>query len=196
MGNYRGILSKLSVWLIAALLFGSCQSDLVENSPVQPLQHSEAKTAVSGRANEAHFATEGLPDGLIGQLLGRITRLVTPLLGGVLPIRDSRLEIPPLAVLSPLLVTWELRMETPVGLTDPLSRTYEFWPNGYLFLRSITLRVSFADAGLGDRDPSQYRFFYYNEVSRSWEPQPTVVDMANQQFVVTLGHFSRYAFGR
>jgi len=197
MDTMKRMFPQLTVWLLAAMLLGSCQIDGVDISgPGTPDNMSEAPVIVPDNSIVAQRSDGVLADVVLNRLLGRVTRLVTPLLGGTLPILNSSLVVPPFAVLTPLLATWELRVETPVGLSDPLSRIYEFWPDGTIFLRSTSLNVSFVDAGLGSRNPYDYRCYYFNEQTGSWEVQPTIVDMQNQRFVVTIDHFSRYAFGR
>jgi len=196
MVTINRILPQLRIWLLA-LLVVSCQADLVD-APDQSLSKGGSETEITA-TQDAELQAGGpgaVPQVCFRRLLGRVTALVTPLNGGTLSIQSSRLVIPPYAVVAPTLVTWELRVESPEDLTEPLNRIYEFWPDGLVFLVPITLDVSFTDAGLGGRDPNQYRCYYYNELSQSWEPQPTTVDVANRRFVVTLNHFSRYAFGR
>jgi hypothetical protein len=65
-----------------------------------------------------------------------------------------------------------------------------------VFQTPVTLRVSFCDAGIVGEKTPKLRCYYFNSTTSAWEPQPTVQDWQNQQFVVTLSHFSRYAFGR
>jgi hypothetical protein len=103
---------------------------------------------------------------------------------------------PRFAVSLPTLVTWEIFAQSPTGLTSPLPRVYNFYPHLLTFLIPTTVSISFADAGLGNNNPNAYTFYYHNQLTGQWEPQETTVDVANQRFIVTLNHFSRYAFAR
>jgi len=154
------------------------------NSPVE--ETTISSMSINGGSSELRATN----------LLGRAQGLVLPLVGGTIPLLDSRFEAPPLAVSLPTLVTWDIFAQTPAGLASALPRVYNFYPHLLIFLVPTTVSVSFANAGLGANNPDEYTFYYFNQGSGEWEPQPTTVDIENQRFIVTLHHFSRYAFAR
>lgn len=125
--------------------------------------------------------------------------------GGTLRLLHSQITFPPGALRDSTLVDFDITSGiVPPGLNGATDRIFEFGPEGIVFNAPVTLQVAFEDAGIdptgilrmGILDPYAYTFYYYDETKSVWVPQPTVVDRVNQMFVVTLSHFSRYAFGR
>jgi hypothetical protein len=135
-------------------------------------------------------------DRIVPDLLGVVCGVVTPESGGTLMLSYSRLVIPSGAVTGNTLVGWAQLNQTPADLPGALPRTYVFAPHGLSFLVSCKAYISFFDAGLGLQNPHQVKLYYYNESTGKWEPQETRVNILTMQFIVTLNHFSRYAFGR
>ncbi len=189
MFKENGFLTRALVMVLSLTILWGCQVDSM--NPVVPQGHSQPAAVAQPVENTAIGS-----DFLIGKLLGTVTRLVTPLLGGTLQVRQSKLVVPPFAVLMPTLVSFTITVGQPTGLPGALNREYYFAPHGLNFLSPSKLYVTFNDAGLGNANPYQYQLYYYNQSLNRWEAQPTVVDAANQRFVVTLNHFSRYAFAR
>jgi hypothetical protein len=181
------------------VIIAGCQPGAPTNpaGPIssEPIVSSPAPTFQSITGTESS-STTGIIQGLLGDVTQTVSGLITPLLGGTLRLSHSRLAVPPLSVLAPTLATFSMTNETPAGLPGALNKVYEFSPDGLIFLVASTLYVSFADAGIDNQDPHDYTFYYFNTVHNLWEAQPTEVDTVNQGFVVTLHHFSRYAFGR
>jgi hypothetical protein len=116
--------------------------------------------------------------------------------GGTLNLLTSRLEVPPGAVNSTVPVSFRITSTTPVGLPGSTNRVFDFGPDGTVFQVPITLYVSFRDAGIEGEKISPLRFYYFNTSTSQWERQPTEINWDTGEFVVTLSHFSRYAFGR
>jgi hypothetical protein len=194
---------SLVVWLIALVIIAGCQP----GSPTDPLSPPSSEQVATPHIETRQTPTIGDEDSgglldlfIIRDLLNGVTRtvtgLVTPLLGGTLHLSQSQLVVHPLAVLLPTMVRFSMTTTAPENLPGALNRVYDFSPDGLTFHVPTTLYVSFSDAGLGHQDPTRYTFYYFNENQNRWEPQATVVDMQNHQFIVTLHHFSRYAFGR
>jgi hypothetical protein len=129
-------------------------------------------------------------------LLGSATKLVFPVLGGTLRLLHSTLVLLPGSLSNPVAVSWSIEYDEPTGLTEALPRTYRFSPEGLVFQIPAKAFISFEDAGLGKRNPYAYTFYYFNESTRTWEKQETQVNLLLHQYVVTMNHFSRYAFGR
>jgi hypothetical protein len=191
----------LFIWMVMLAIVAGCQRDSSTNpaEPSSSVQVAPTKVdsapTLSGN-EESSFGTSGLLPirGLLRGITQTVTRLVTPILGGTLNLSHSSLVVQPLAVLTPTLVRFSMTAEAPEGLPGALPEVYDFFPEGLNFLVPSTLYVSFTDAGLGNGNPYEYTFYYFN--GTTWEPQPTEVDMQHHQFVVNLHHFSRYAFGR
>ncbi|HET6272161.1 MAG TPA: hypothetical protein VFG32_04225 [Bacteroidota bacterium] len=188
------------VWMLALTLLIGCQADSL-NAPAAPDAGTQTKSIVHDEIGQSSTTSPigdlvGGAGGLLRRVLGIVTGLVTPSNGGTLDLLHSRFVVPPNAVTRTTLIEWVLRVEIPNGLQGALNRIYDFGPEGVVFQVPGTLYVSFGDAGLGNNDPYLYTFYYFNESTRRWEPQSTDVDVAHQRFVVTLHHFSRYAFGR
>ncbi|MEO8168776.1 MAG: hypothetical protein ABI623_11045 [bacterium] len=151
--------------------------------------------AATGNSHPADEKT-GLIGDLLGKLLGSVLKLVG-LNGGTLQIRATTFVIPSGALTSPTTISYSLWDATPPrGLTNAANRLFKFTPEGTTFSSNCTLTVPFAELNLGRTDPRTMICYYYNERTRSYEAQPTTVDMANQKFVVKIRHFSQYAFGR
>lgn len=127
---------------------------------------------------------------------GTATRIVTPSRGGTLRLMNSKLVLFPGSVSEPVSVSWTIENDAPEGLKGALQRIYRFSPDGLVFNTPGKAYISFKDAGLGKRNPNSYRFYYFNESTGKWERQKTQVNIFLKQFVVTMHHFSRYAFGR
>ncbi len=123
------------------------------------------------------------------------TGLITPS-GGTISLLTSRIEFPQGAVLTNTLVSFTVSQATPVGLPGGTNRVYTFGPEGIGFQTPVTLYVPFSDAGIEGDKITPLRFFYLNPSTNTWVEQPTRIDWENQRFVVTLSHFSQYAFGR
>ncbi|GEM_PF-5815221 len=187
--------AKVVVLALVIALFWGCANDAM--NPVS------TERAAKNQIVEQHstgtrqdMPAEKRGNSPIGWVIGTTHALIAPLLGGTLQIGSSRLQIPPFAVLLPTFVTFTIIDNAPPDMPGALSRQYFFTPHGLNFLTPSTLYVSFQDAGLGNRNPYKYRFYYFNQDENRWDPQPTTVDMANQRYIVTMAHFSRYAFGR
>ena len=188
-------------WLLTLVMILVIAAGCQTAGPTEPSGPINSERAVSSQTQQtipggASSSTTGIIRGLVGDVTQTVSGLLTPLLGGTLRLSHSRLVVPPLAVLVPTLATFSMTDEVPMGLPGALSKIYEFSPDGLQFLFTSTLYVSFSDAGLGNENPNDYTFYYYDPVQNRWEAQPTVVDVPNQRFVVTMHHFSRYAFGR
>lgn len=170
--------------MIGVVVMTSCEPDRT-GVPAQ------VATTETGTLQRALQPVLGTGSGLVTRAGGtvQLITMTNTLLG-------SRLVVPPNAVDTTTQINFTLIEELPQGLNQPLNRGYYFSPDAFTFLRSCTLYVSFMDANLGTNDPSLYRFWYHNEVTNNWEPQPTSVDVNRQEFIVLLEHFSRYAFGR
>ena len=132
-------------------------------------------------------------------------RGVIPPHGGTLRLLHSQITFPPGALRDSTLVSFNITGGvTPIGLVGATDRVFDFGPEGLVFNAPVTLQVAFEDAGIDPTaglrmsliDPYGYTFYYFDEIKGIWVPQPTSVDMVNQEYVVTLSHFSRYAFGR
>ena len=187
----------LLLFLIGGCQSGSPTSPVIQDAPNDHgLLQSEAENTVSRSENRTTGEDLFVIRNLLGGRVKSVVGLVTPLLGGTLNLSKSRLVVPPLAVLIPTLVNFSIITAAPEGLPGALNRVYEFSPDGLIFLLPSSLYISFSDAGVGNEDPSLYRFYYFNESQNRWESQPTQVDMSHGQYIVTLNHFSRYAFGR
>jgi len=192
--------ARTFVWMLALALLIGCQADSL-NAPAAPdagIQTQSIMHDEIGQSSTSSLIGDliGGVGGLLRRVLGIVTGLVTPSNGGTLDLLHSRFVVPPNAVTRTTRIAWVLRAETPDGLPGALNRVYDFGPEGLVFQVPGTLYVSFGDAGLGNNNPNLYTFYYFNEATQNWEPQPTAVDVGNNRFVVTLQHFSRYAFGR
>ena len=135
-------------------------------------------------------------DRFIPDLIDVATGVVTPDSGGTLVISQSSVVIPAGAVTGNVMVAWAMLDRTPPDLPDALPRTYIFAPHGINFLVPIKVYISFDDAGLGQGTPFWTKFYCFNESTGVWEEQETRYNLFSKQFIVTLNHFSRYAFGR
>ncbi|MBM2840470.1 MAG: hypothetical protein HW412_998 [Bacteroidetes bacterium] len=119
--------------------------------------------------------------------------------GGTLSLFCSIITFPAGALRDSTLVSFRITTGvTPVGLPGATDQVFDFEPEGIVFQVPVTLRVSFADAGINEEEDkvAPLRCYYFNPTTSAWEPQPTAIDWQSQLFVVTLSHFSRYAFGR
>ncbi len=186
----------IPIALFALVALTGCDSDRTmdivspgTDSPVSP------KLGLPGLEVDPTFNPldeDRIDEGVFGVTNG----IVTTDSGGTLLISESTLEIPAGAVPGNMLVGWAMVDQAPTDLGDPLPRTYIFAPHGIHFLVPVRLYVSFNDAGLFQKNPHSYSMYYYDESTGLWEKVDTRVNLATQQFVVTLNHFSRYAFGR
>lgn len=178
----------IALVLTLILVVGGCQDD--STTPAGP--HSVAGQ-VSGVAPNTGETIVILPD----SLLGVDSTLILPLVGGTLNVRTCTFQVPAGALLTPLMVRFELvANQTPKGLTDPCDRIFRFGPDSTIFSKTCILMVPFDELGLMQRDPGKYACYYYDVAKRRYEIQPTKVDLVNHQFQVRLKHFSQYAFGR
>jgi len=177
-----------TILLAFTLLWTSCD----------PGSHSPTSADLAKNSSSiSEAASDGGPaEKITTRLLGRRHGIILPLLGGTISLLQSVFVAPPGAVTLPTVVTWEIFADRPTDLPFALNRVYNFYPHLLHFLIPTTVSISFVDAGLGTNDPNEYTFYYFNELSGEWEPQPTSVDIENQRFIVTLHHFSRYAFAR
>jgi hypothetical protein len=119
--------------------------------------------------------------------------------GGTLDLFNSTINFPPGALSESTLVSFRLTTGvTPVGLPGATDRVFDFSPDGIVFLIPVTLYVSFAEAGINEDEEKvpMLRFYYFDPTASTWVRQPTVIDWQSRRFIVTLSHFSRYAFGR
>lgn len=189
----RALTNVICVLLSLMVLIG-CQS----GTPVGPTEPAHAPPQAQPIQAEDQ-SQDTAKDGLITNLLGFVIKTILPMLGGELNIQQlqTKLVIPPGAVpgILPVLMRYSVFNEAPRNLPDALNRVYEFGPQ-LQFLRPCKLYVPFSTAGVGSNDPTLYRMYYYNENTMQWEPQETLVDLTNSRFVVTITHFSRYAFAR
>jgi hypothetical protein len=130
--------------------------------------------------------------------------------GDTLSVSSSKLVVPPRALLNNTSVSMTLKDTTfapgSTGFTvangavaaSPtfLPKLYIFGPDGTQFNVKAVLHVSFVDAGFDGVNPDAVRFYYQDPVLQKWVAQETEYDLANQEFVVYLQHFSRYCFIR
>lgn len=124
---------------------------------------------------------------------------VIPPGGGTLDLFNSTINFPPGALSESTLVSFRITTGvTPVGLPGATDRVFDFSPDGIVFLIPVTLYVSFAEAGINEAEEKvpMLRFYYFDPMATTWVRQPTAIDWQNRRFIVTLSHFSRYAFGR
>jgi hypothetical protein len=135
------------------------------------------------------------------------TGTFAPGTGGNVDLLASSLVAAPGSVTITTEVSFGITIAIPEGLPGATRRVFDFGPDGLLFAPGapVTLHVSFADAGIAETSTPwmvthvkdfNYTLYYFDPVKQTWVPQPTVVDVAKQEFIVTLAHFSRYAFGR
>lgn len=146
------------------------------------------------------FATEPIAKAFQSEpdtLIGAEVKLIQPLQGGTFAFGACTFEIPPNALLTPTLITAELRdAQPPAGLKDAPRRVFRFFPHGLLFQRNAILHVSFEALGIDARSAYDFRCYYYNEATLRYEPIRTRVDIAGRRYIVFIRHFSMYAFGR
>jgi hypothetical protein len=122
--------------------------------------------------------------------------LVTPDSGGTVRLLTSMFSAPAGAVTSPTIVTFTIAVAIPEELPGATDRIFDFQPEGIYFQTPCTAYISFADAGATGGSVSLLHCYYFDAENFVWVPQPTRIDWQRQCFVVTLAHFSRYAFGR
>ena len=136
--------------------------------------------------------------GLVGAVIDTTWNVIAlvPPTGGTLNLLTSRLVIPNGALDSTRTISFRITNASPQGLPGSTNRVFDFGPDGTAFQVPVTLYVSFQDAGMEGEKVRPLRFYYYNTSTSSWEIQPTEVDWRTGELVVTLSHFSRYAFGR
>jgi hypothetical protein len=139
----------------------------------------------------------------------QVTGVITASAGGTLALLNSSLVAPPGAVKDSVGVTMTLKDTTwaSTSTTFPvvgsaaasgtfLPKLYVFGPDGAQFNVKTVLHVAFADAGFDGVNPDGVRFYYQDPVSQTWVAQETDYNLANQEFIVYLQHFSRYCFIR
>ena len=122
--------------------------------------------------------------------------LITPDSGGTVSLLSSVFSAPAGAVTSPTVVSFTIAVATPEGLPGATDRIFEFEPEGTFFQTPCTVCVSFEDAGVTGEKVPVLHFYYFDPENFVWVSQPTQIEWQRQRFVVTLAHFSRYAFGR
>ncbi len=144
---------------------------------------------------EDEHREDGHPSG--DRLVKSVSKSISPRRGGAIRLLHSKLVIMPRSLTDRVRVTWSIKKDQPAGLSGGLPRVYEFSPGGLKFKTPAKAFISFEDAGM-DRhsNPRDYSFYYFNESTGQWEKQKTQVNMGKRRFVVTMHHFSRYAFGR
>jgi hypothetical protein len=178
----------IALVLTLILVVGGCQ----DNSTTPAVPHSTAGE-VSAVAPGTGKTVVILPD----SLLGVDTKLILPLVGGSLNVRTCSFQVPAGALLTPLMLSFELvSNQPPKGLNDPSERIFKFGPDATTFVKTCILTVPFNELGLNQKDPSKYACYYYNVARRRYEIQPTSVDLVNRRYQVKVKHFSQYAFGR
>lgn len=174
--------------LTLILVVGGCQDD--STAPAGP--HSVA-SQVSAAAPGTGKTIVILPDSLLGVDI----KLILPLVGGTLNVRTCSFQVPAGALLTSLMLRFELVVnQPPKGLNDPSDRIFKFGPDLTTFEKTCILTVPFDELALNQKDPSKYACYYYNVARRRYEIQPTSVDVANRRYQVKIRHFSQYAFGR
>ncbi len=177
----------ISLVLTSILLVWGCQDSSTPASP-----HS-----IAGQGSAAAPITDKTIVILPDSLLGIDIKLILPLVGGTLNVRTCSFQVPAGALLTSLVLRFELLAnQPPKGLNDPSDRMFKFGPDFTVFMKTCILTVPFDELGLNQKDPSKYACYYYNVALRRYEIQPTTVDMVNRRFQVKVKHFSQYAFGR
>ncbi len=186
----RGSLSTVVAMCLLAVSIAviGCHNE----SPTTGLQTDSKQAAVS--SSKISIAA---PSPILDSLLGQVVQLVLPGQGAALQIRSTILTIRPGALRLPTLVTFSMWKSTPPrGLRDAPKRVFSFFPHGLVFGTPSTLVVPFAELEVTQRSAAGLACYYYNELTRKYERQPTTIDYKNSVFIVQLSHFSQYAFGR
>lgn len=182
-------------FLVAALfmaLLAGCATD--HSTPLAPPEQVQGTGTTPGRG-VLRSLVGGVID-VVDNILGSVAGAVTPQSGGILHLLHSDFVVTPSAVPSAVTIRWTILEQTPQGLAGAGNRVHSFGPEGLLFQRASVWYVDFDDAGVSAGEAAHYRCYYFNEGTHTWEPQQTTVDAAHHRFVVTIHHFSRYAFGR
>jgi hypothetical protein len=128
--------------------------------------------------------------------LWTVSGMIDPVSGGVLHLLNSSLVVPPGAVANTMMLTFTISATVPPGLPNACARILEFSPDGTTFQVPATLRVSPYDLGFEGQGDEPIYLYFFDETSATWKRQPNVVERINNEFVVQLFHFSRYAFAR
>ncbi len=180
----------LASCLIVLSLFLGCHHD---GEPSAPLERTGAAAQVNNGPVTDQLDALSLPDSLVGFSVS----LVKPLFGATLNVATTSFTVPSGAVLAPQWISYTVVRKTPPpGMLDMPRRVFRFHPDGLVFLRPCQLIVPFDELELGAIDPSTLTCCYYNPVTLTYEPQPTVVDLQGRRFIVQINHFSQYGFGR
>jgi hypothetical protein len=187
MKRHSPIMGAIWVFLFSLAVMG-CQNE-------SPTNNTQAANAVT--VSPMNQAPLMIKPTIIDSLLGKVVQLVLPGKGATLQIRSTILTIRPGALQLPTLVTFSMWNVTPPrGLRDAPNRVFSFFPHGLLFGTPSTLVVPFAELGVTRQNAAGLACYYYNELTRKYERQPTTIDYNNEVFIVQLNHFSQYAFGR
>lgn len=181
------------VFLVAVVLasaFISCHTREGVSTIIEEPTYASQTNQHIGTGNPS-----AIPD--LDSLIGMSAAVVKPLVGATLDVGGCSFRLPPRAIVTPTFVSFTIsKRNPPHGLQDMPKRIFQFYPEGLVFLENCELVVPFNALDLGATDPSTLSCWYYNPVTRSYEPQPTVVDLQRQRYLVQIRHFSIYGFGR
>lgn len=185
-----GLVAARSLVFFAIVVMG-CQKETIGT-----LEPEAAVTDAIENQQESDFETE---TAVKDTLLGEDSKLITPIDGGTLQIRSSKLTVPPGALALPTTIIFRiLTIDPPKGIRNALKRVITFSPDGLVFLRPCTLEINAQELG-GDLASNKRALtcFYYNPLTQRYQPQATAFKNENGgKYIVTINHFSAYAFGR
>ena len=199
MSELKKLITRSALVLLSVSFLIGCFAD--QGTPVSPLDASADASAVSQDVTPSScpLGVSGYHasyNGLTHRVVGLGYAFVTPNEEEEVEVLSSKFIVKAHGVSAPTVIRWEVDAENPIGLGGGVNRVHQFSPEGLHFNVPSKWYVSFDDAGIGNMNPSLYRCYYYNEDTGNWEPQETTVDLQHNRFVVTINHFSRYAFGR
>ncbi|MER3523825.1 MAG: hypothetical protein C4326_07080 [Ignavibacteria bacterium] len=151
----------------------------------------------ASQTNQRVATTMPSKNPVLDSLIGVSAAIVEPLVGATIDVGGCSFRIPPRAIGTPTFISFAIsKGNPPAGLHNMPKRLFRFHPEGLIFLQNCELVVPFSALELGSIDPSTLSCWYYNPVTRTYEPEPTVVDLQAQRYVVQIRHFSIYGFGR
>ncbi len=177
------------VLVVVSVLLG-CQDDGVPNTSLQGVATVDTENDIPGFDQQG-----GIPS--LDSLIGFSSALVKPLSGATMNVAATSFIVPAGAVPVPRWISYSIsRANPPPGMLDMPRRVFRFHPDGLVFLEPCELIVPFDVLDLGTIDPTTLTCGYYNPVTMTYEPQPTLVDLRGRRFVVQIHHFSAYGFGR
>ncbi len=104
--------------------------------------------------------------------------------GGEVELNGNRLEIPPGALPADTTIT----MICP----NPDKAMVQLKPNRLVFLRSVLLTLSYAEAEDLDEE-AQLSIYWQNPDNQEWEWMGGRDDKVKEEVTTQIGHFSRYA---